>query len=49
MFPAPEKSLAEAYSCKRGYIEGNVAEMMVLFCISQNESDTENILKLLRT
>jgi hypothetical protein len=32
------------------YFEGNVAEMIVLFCISQKERDTANIWKLpLRT
>ena len=33
---------------KGDYFEGNVTVMTVLFCISQKESDPENILKLPR-
>ena len=48
MFPTPLQSLADVYTCKRDYFEGNVAYMIVFFCISQKECDSRDILKLPR-
>jgi hypothetical protein len=38
MFPTSLQSLAEVCSCTRGCVEeGNVAEVVALFCISQEK------------
>jgi len=48
MFPTPLHSLTEEYSWTRGLFERNVAQAIVLFCISQKYSNSGNILKLPR-